>query len=73
MSGRMAVPDKDVKVNGVDNAIWISWYDLKEDGRDAYLAWLHEIYIPLLLRRPGFLWAAHYASVDKARVISSRA
>ncbi len=55
----------------MDNALWITWYDLPQDGRDAYLAWLHETYIPMLLRRPGFLWAAHYASVEKERIISS--
>lgn len=40
----------------------ISWYDLPEAGREAHLAWLHQTYIPKVLRRPGVLWAAHYAS-----------
>ena len=46
-------------------AIWISWYDLAQAGRDAYCSWLHESYIPQLLKRPGFRWAAHYAAVPK--------
>jgi len=49
-----------------DRALWISWYDLPGDGRDAYLSWLHETYIPRFLKRPGFLWAAHYAAAKGA-------
>ena len=49
----------------MDRALWITWYDLRESGRDAYLAWLHRAYIPWQLERPGFLWAAHYASEEK--------
>lgn len=49
----------------MDKALWISWYDLPEAGRDAYLSWLHETYMPGILRRPGVLWAAHYAAVPK--------
>lgn len=49
----------------MDNGLWITWYDLPEDGRDAYLSWLHERYIPRMLDRPGVMWAAHYASVPK--------
>lgn len=45
-----------------DRALWITWYDLPENGRDAHLAWLHASYIPKVLARPGVLWAAHYAS-----------
>lgn len=44
----------------MDRALWISWYDLPDDGRDAYLKWAHETYIPKLVRRPGFLWGAHF-------------
>ena len=40
----------------------ISWYDLAVAGREAHLEWLHGTYIPKMLRRPGVLWAAHYAS-----------
>ncbi len=46
----------------MDQAIWATWYDLPSEGRDAYLAWLHGTYIPKLLKKPGFLYAAHYAS-----------
>jgi hypothetical protein len=44
----------------VDRAIWASWYDLADSGRDAYLKWAHKSYIPRLLKRPGFLWGAHF-------------
>jgi hypothetical protein len=49
----------------MDRAIWITWYDLPAESRDAYLTWLHGSYIPRLLNKPGFLWAAHYASEPK--------
>ena len=45
-----------------DRALWITWYDLPESGHDNYLAWLHRTYLPNLLKRPGYLWAAHYAT-----------
>jgi hypothetical protein len=44
-----------------DSGFWITWYDLPEQGRDAYLSWLHGTYLPELLKRPGYLWAAHYS------------
>ena len=47
-----------------DRGLWVTWYDLAENGRDAYLSWLHESYLPALLKRPGYLWAAHYATRD---------
>lgn len=47
-----------------DRAYWISWYNLPGDGRDAYCAWQHEHYMPMVLQRPGVLWAAHYASEE---------
>ncbi len=53
--GRTAPPDR---------GLWITWYDLPADGRDAYFSWLHGTYLPGLLKRPGYLWAAHYASQD---------
>ena len=53
--GRSAPPDR---------GMWITWYDLPMDGRDAYFSWLHGTYLPDLLKRPGYLWAAHYASQD---------
>ncbi len=42
--------------------LWVTWYDLPEEGRDAYLSWLHGKYLPELLKRPGYTWAAHYAT-----------
>lgn len=44
----------------VDRGIWITWYDLREEGREAYFSWLHGTYVPAVLQRPGVLWAAHY-------------
>jgi hypothetical protein len=49
----------------MDRAYWISWYDLPEEGRDAYLEWAHDVYIPKVLARRGVTWGAHYASQPK--------
>ena len=58
-------PQKDRGRGGpADRGLWITWYDLPMDGRDAYFSWLHGTYLPRLLKRPGYLWAAHYASQD---------
>lgn len=46
----------------MDRALWISWYDLPDNGRDAYLKWAHDTYIPKLIKHPGFLWGAHFKS-----------
>lgn len=51
----------------MDTALWITWYDLPPDRRAEYLSWTHETYIPELLKRSGYLWAAHFATVDKAQ------
>ena len=51
----------------MDRALWITWYDLPEAGRDAYLSWAHGTYIPKLLKRPGFLWAGHFKSEAQVR------
>ena len=57
----------------MDRGFWITWYDLLDDGREDYLSWLHESYMPGLLKRPGFLWAAHYACVRKeSRPVTQR-
>lgn len=45
----------------MDRGLWITWYDLPAEGRDAHLAWLHGTYLPKLLKRPGVLHGAHYA------------
>ncbi len=47
----------------MDQALWITWYDLPDSRRDAYLDWLHSTHMPALVERPGVLWAAHFASV----------
>ncbi len=52
----------------MDRALWITWYNLPDGGRDEYFAWLHGGYMPALLKRPGYLWAAHYASVGEDRI-----
>ena len=52
----------------MDRGLWVTWYNLPEKGREDYLAWLHGEYIPAQLKRPGYLWAAHYASVEEAKV-----
>jgi hypothetical protein len=53
---------KTQKENDVDRALWITWYDLPDASRDAHLTWVHGTYIPKVLARRGFLWAAHYVS-----------
>jgi hypothetical protein len=55
-----------------DRALWLSWYDLPDDGRDSYLAWLHGTHLPALLERPGFMWAAHYAAVPRGTMRTIR-
>ena len=45
-----------------DKGLLISWYNLPDNAREAYLVWLSGTYIPGMLKKPGFLWAAHYAS-----------
>jgi len=47
-----------------DRGLWITWYDLPAEGREEYFSWLHGTYLPDILKRPGYLWAAHYASQD---------
>ena len=47
-----------------DRGLWIAWYDLPAGDSDAYFSWSHGTYLPVLLKRPGYLWAAHYASQD---------
>ena len=46
---------------GVDRGLWVTWYDLPENGRKNISAGC-TTYLPNLLKRPGFLWAAHYAT-----------
>jgi hypothetical protein len=46
----------------MDRGLWISWYDLGEPDQKEYLSWLHEQYLPGILKAPGVTWAAHYAA-----------
>ncbi|MAV87020.1 MAG: hypothetical protein CMM67_02110 [Rhodospirillaceae bacterium] len=46
----------------LDRAYWISWYDLEEINENQYLDWLHNVYIPDRLTKPGVLNVAHYKS-----------
>ncbi|MBI4194119.1 MAG: hypothetical protein HY526_03460 [Betaproteobacteria bacterium] len=50
----------------MDRALWITWYDLPEQHRAACLSWVHSVYMPKVLERPGVLWGAHYASEPKS-------
>lgn len=52
----------------MDRGIWMTWYNLPEAGRDEYLSWLHGSYIPAMLKRMGYLWAAHYASESNVKM-----
>ena len=52
----------------MDRGIWVTWYDLPDADRDVYLDWAHHTYIPAMLKRPGYLWAAHYASIQKGDI-----
>ena len=68
-SGQSALAQIEKRTPGLgrtpaDRGLWITWYDLPDAGRDAYFSWLHGTYLPGLLKRPGYLWAAHYASMD---------
>jgi hypothetical protein len=47
----------------MDRGIWATWYDLPDEGKDAYLSWLHTVYLPDMLSRPGYLWAAHVQNI----------
>jgi hypothetical protein len=49
----------------MDRGIRAVWYDLPEHGRDEYLSWLHDVHIPRVLSRPGYLWAAHVQNVAR--------
>ena len=57
---------------GADRALWISWYDLPDEGREVYLSWLHQSYMPAILKRPGVLWGTHYASVPRGSMRTIR-
>ena len=44
----------------MDHAIWAIFYGLPVDGGKDYLKWFHEVHIPEVLTRKGYLWSAHY-------------
>ena len=44
----------------MDLGILARWYDLPDEGREEYLAWLHEEHLPKVVSWPGIMWAAHY-------------
>src|SRR5262245_5694158 len=50
----------------MDRCLWITWYDLPENERASHLEWLHGSYLPAIAKRPGILWAAHYAAVPNS-------
>lgn len=47
----------------MDRGIWATWYDLAEEGKQEYLDWLHDVHLPAMLSRPGYLWAAHVQNI----------
>lgn len=53
----------DDTLSAIDPSLWITCYDLPADRKDEYLDWLHGVYLPRILARPGVVHAAHYASV----------
>jgi hypothetical protein len=53
----------------MDQGIRIVWYDLPDVGKDNYLEWLHNDYLPSVLARPGILWAAHYRIIKTDETI----
>jgi hypothetical protein len=58
-----APPDSSAASPPRDHGLWVTWYDLPEAQRTEHLAWVHDTYIPALLKRPRYLWAAHYATI----------
>ena len=56
----------------MDHGVCISWYNLPDKSRDAYLEWLHGNYIPKQLERPGIKWAAHYASLGNVKLSGAK-
>ncbi|MFC1665944.1 hypothetical protein ACFL17_10045, partial [Pseudomonadota bacterium] len=59
----------------MDQGIWATWYDLPEGDNQDYFDWLHQHYLPALLQRPGYVWAAHYEITgggESMQIISDR-
>lgn len=59
-------------MEGIDRAIWAIWYDLAAEGREEYLDWLHEVHMPEILSRSGYLWAAHFRVTGGGERFQSR-
>ena len=47
----------------MDLGIWATWYDLPDEGKSEYIGRLHGDFLPRMLERPGYLWAAHVENV----------
>jgi hypothetical protein len=47
----------------MDRGIWATWYDVQAAAESEYLDWLHAEYLPAMLQRPGYLWAAHVRNI----------
>jgi len=50
----------------MDRGIRAVWYDLPQAGEEAYLAWLHDVHLPELVKRHGYAWGAHYRITDSS-------
>src|SRR5688500_16106714 len=72
MSENLHTSSDSTAAEPLDKAVWITWFDLPEKGVGPHLSWLHETYIPELLKRPGYLWASHYAAVPKGTMRTIR-
>ena len=48
----------------MDSAYWFTWYDVPLEARAEYLGWLEARYIPMVLKRDGVLWGAHYECTE---------
>jgi hypothetical protein len=48
----------------MDRGIWAVWHDLAPESATEHVDWLHQRYLPAMLLRPGYLWAAHVENVD---------
>lgn len=55
----------------MNEAIWATWYDLADDGRAAWLDWLHREYLPWLRRRDGVSWVAHYRNAGAGPALAT--
>ena len=41
------------------------WFDLADDNKDAFWAWLHETFLPALQSASGVGWVGHYDIVEQ--------